>query len=155
MPHCSKPKNEDLRMMLRDARRKSPLGVLSTYFKKSFRVSSTPKYGGILSKGVFSKKTFRAGDILGEYRGVLIHGLPSIANSHYTVHISKTTSSIDASDHKNSSWPRFINSRNSRQKANVSFEAFVNPDDCKDFRVVIQVNKDIHKNHQILADYKM
>lgn len=155
MPHCTKTKNNNLRVALRNARRNSPLGVLSPFFKTSFRVSSTPKYGGILSKGVFSKKTFREGDILGEYRGVLIHGLPSIPNSHYTVHISKTSSSIDASDPKNSSWPRLINCCNSGQKANVSFEAFVNPDDSKDFRVVIQANKDIHKNHQILADYKM
>ena len=62
---------------------------------------------------------------------------------------------IDASDPNTSSWPRLINRCNSGQKANVSFEAFVNPDDSKDFRVVIQANKDIHKNHQILADYKM
>jgi len=158
MLHCTKPNHyghEDLRTMLRDARMLSPLGVLSPDFWESFRISNTPKYGGILSKGVFSKKTFRVGDILGEYRGVLINGLPSIANSHYTVHISKTTSSIDASVPENSSWPRLINCHKSNQKANVSFEAYVHPDDCKDIRVVIQVKKDIHKNHQILADYKM
>ena len=142
----------ELKNILRLARKDSALRSFSS--GNSWKIESSPHHGGKTSKGVFATKTIFPNQVLGEYRGATIHVLPNIANSHYSVHISGTNITIDATCPSKSSWPRYINRPNKNQIANVTFEAFVHPDNDNDVRVVIQATKKIRKNQQLLANYK-
>ena len=60
---------EDLRAELQVVRRFSPKGTFPKDFNKWMELRKTPGHGGSRSQGVFTKRAFPEGMMLGEYRG--------------------------------------------------------------------------------------
>lgn len=156
---------EDLRAELQVVRRFSPKGTFPKDFNKWMELRKTPGHGGSRSQGVFTKRAFPEGMMLGEYRGPRDYtGSDNRKRKETTKAYLLEVSSpglpgfvilghlFDRHSPRSGSWCRFVNAPNAEEQPNAVFAAYWFRNKI---RVVLETQSPIQKGQQILVAYAL